>query len=32
LLREALVPLWPGDGAIVALRMPLGLRVARLRD
>jgi SAM-dependent methyltransferase len=32
LLRDALSRLWPGDGAIVALRMPLGMRVARVRD
>jgi SAM-dependent methyltransferase len=32
LLRATLAPLWPGEGAIVSLRMPLGMRVARLRD
>jgi SAM-dependent methyltransferase len=28
LLRDSLAPLWPGEGAVAALRMPLGLRVA----
>ena len=30
LLREALLPRWPGEGARAALRMPLGMRLARL--
>jgi SAM-dependent methyltransferase len=29
-LRESLLPLWPREGATAALRMPLGMRVARL--
>jgi SAM-dependent methyltransferase len=32
LLQEALAPVWPAAGATAKLRMPLGLRVARLRD
>lgn len=31
LLRESLAPAWPGDG-FATIRMPIGLRVARLRD
>jgi SAM-dependent methyltransferase len=30
-LREALAPVWPGADARAALRMPVGLRAARLR-
>jgi len=32
LLRESLAAAWPGNGAEVALRMPLGVRAARLRS
>jgi SAM-dependent methyltransferase len=31
LLRESLCPAWPSTGASVPLRMPIGLRVGRLR-
>jgi hypothetical protein len=31
LLRESLAPVWPGTG-VATVRMPIGLRVARLRD
>lgn len=31
LLRESLGAVWPGDGVMARLHMPLGLRVARLR-
>ena len=30
LLRQTLGAIWPGDGALAAVRIPLGLRVARL--
>jgi len=30
-LRATLVPAWPGEGMRVPVRMPIGLRVARLR-
>jgi hypothetical protein len=31
LLAQSLGPAWPGAGAVVPLRMPLGLRAGRLR-
>ncbi len=31
LLRDSLAPVWPASG-IATVRMPIGLRVARLRD